>query len=204
MGIEDFLSSGNIRLDQQLKFTAEIDKMTSVYRRTMLISGDRNENDAEHSWHIAVMALLFKEYCVEEPNVERAIKMCVVHDLIEIYAGDTFAYDVKGNESKAAREEAAADKLYSQLPPEQGAELRALWEEFDAMETTDAKYAACLDRIQPLLHNTLTEGHTWRDNGAVRAQVEKRAQVIKEFMPEVYAWIAKNLDRAVENGWIKE
>ena len=99
MGIEDFLSSGNIRLDQQLKFTAEIDKMTSVYRRTMLISGERHENDAEHSWHIAVMALLFKEYCVEEPSVERAIKMCVVHDLIEIYAGDTFAYDVKGNES---------------------------------------------------------------------------------------------------------
>lgn len=204
MGIEDFLSSGNPRLDQQLKFSAEIDKMTEVYRRTMLISGVRNENDAEHSWHIAVMALLLKEYCVEEPNVERAIKMCVVHDLIEIYAGDTFAYDVAGNASKAEREEAAADKLYSQLPPEQGAELRALWEEFDAMETTDAKYAACLDRTQPLLHNTLTEGHTWRNNGAVRSQVEARAQIIKEFMPEVYAWIMKNLDRGVEKGWLKE
>ena len=204
MGIEDFLSSGNTRLDQQLKFTAEIDKMTGIYRRTMLISGIRNENDAEHSWHIAVMALLFKEYCVEEPNVERAIKMLVVHDLIEIYAGDTFAYDVEGNASKAAREAAAADKLYAQLPAEQGAELRALWEEFDAMETVDAKYAACLDRIQPLLHNTLTEGHTWRDGGAVRTQVEERARIVKEFMPEVYSWIAKNLDRAVENGWMKE
>ncbi|MBO4474002.1 MAG: HD domain-containing protein [Clostridiales bacterium] len=204
MGIEDFLSSGNPRLDQQLKFTAEIDKMTEVYRRTMLISGVRNENDAEHSWHIAVMALLFKEYCVEEPNVERAIKMLVVHDLIEIYAGDTFAYDVKGNESKAEREAAAADKLYSQLPPEQGAELRALWEEFDAMETTDAKYAACLDRTQPLLHNTLTEGHTWRNGGAVRAQVEERAHIVKEFMPEVYNWIMINLDRGVEKGWLKE
>ena len=150
------------------------------------------------------MALLFKEYCVEEPNVERAIKMLVVHDLIEIYAGDTFAYDVKGNESKAAREEAAADKLYSQLPPEQGAELRALWEEFDAMETPDAKYAACLDRTQPLLHNTLTEGHTWRDGGAVRSQVEARARIIKEFMPEVHAWIMKNLDRGVAMGWLKE
>ncbi|MBO4928132.1 MAG: HD domain-containing protein [Clostridiales bacterium] len=204
MGIEDFLSSGNARLDQQLKFTAEIDKMTSVYRRTMLISGIRNENDAEHSWHIAVMALLFKEYCVEEPNVERAIKMLVVHDLIEIYAGDTFAYDVKGNESKAEREAAAADKLYSQLPPEQGAELRALWEEFDAMETVDAKYAACLDRTQPLLHNTLTEGHTWRNGGAVRSQVEARAQIVKEFMPQVYEWIVKNLDRGVAMGWLKE
>ena len=138
MGIEDFLDSGNMRLDQQLKFTAEIDQMTSVYRRTLLISGERRENDAEHSWHIAVMALLFKEYCVEEPNVERAIKMCVVHDLIEIYAGDTFAYDPQGNESKAGREKAAADRLFAQLPPEQGAEIRALWEEFDAAETTDA------------------------------------------------------------------
>ncbi len=204
MGIEDFLSSGNMRLDQQLKFTAEIDKMTEIYRRTMLISGVRHENDAEHSWHIAVMALLFKEYCVEEPNVERAIKMCVVHDLIEIYAGDTFAYDVKGNESKAAREAAAADKLYAQLPEEQGAELRALWEEFDAMETVDAKYAACLDRTQPLLHNTLTEGHTWRNGGARRSQVEARIEIVREFMPEVHKWLIRNIDRGVEKGWLKE
>ena len=204
MGIDDFLSSGNIRLDQQLKFSAEIDKMTQVYRRTLLISGVRQENDAEHSWHVAVMALLFKEYCIEEPNVERAIKMLVVHDLIEIYAGDTFAYDVKGNQDKAEREALAADKLYSQLPEEQGAELRALWEEFDAMETVDAKYAACMDRLQPLLHNTLTEGHTWRDGGAVRPQVEERSAIIKEFMPEVYNWIKKNIVRGVANGWLKE
>lgn len=203
MGIEDFLDSGNMRLDQQLKFTAEIDQMTSVYRRTLLISGERRENDAEHSWHIAVMALLFKEYCVEEPNVERAIKMCVVHDLIEIYAGDTFAYDPQGNESKAGREKAAADRLFAQLPPEQGAEIRALWEEFDAAETTDAKYAACLDRIQPFLHNTLTEGHTWRNGGAVRSQVENRMAIVRDFMPEVYTWISRNLDRGMAMGWIE-
>ena len=204
MGIEDFLASGNIRLDQQLKFTAEIDKMTSVYRRTMLLGGERHENDAEHSWHIAVMALLFKEYCLEEPSVERAIKMCVVHDLIEIYAGDTFAYDVQGNASKAAREEAAADRLFSQLPPEQGAEIRSLWEEFDAMKTADAKYAACLDRLQPFLHNTLTEGHSWRGNGTVRSQVEARMKVIREFMPVVYGWLEKNLDNCVARGWLGE
>ena len=204
MGIEDFLSSGNDRLDKQLLFTAEIDKMTSVYRRTMLISGERHENDAEHSWHIAVMALLFKEYCVEEPSVERAIKMCVVHDLIEIYAGDTFAYDTVGNESKADREAAAADKLFSQLPSEQGSEIRSLWEEFDAMETPDAKYAACLDRLQPLLHNTLTEGHTWQHGSTVHSQVESRAAIIKEFMPEVYKWLSANLDNGVAKGWLGE
>ena len=203
MGLEEFLASGNERLDMQLKFTAEIDKMTSIYRRTLLVDGSRRENDAEHSWHIAVMALLFKEYCIEEPNVEHAIRMLVVHDLVEIYAGDTFAYDDKGNASKEEREKAAADKLFSQIPPEQGAEIRSLWEEFDAMESTDAKYAACLDRLQPFLHNTLTEGHTWREGKTHRSQVEKRMNIIKEFMPDVYEWVDKNIERGIEKGWLQ-
>ena len=202
MGIEEFLASGNERLDMQLKFTAEIDKMTSVYRRTLLVSGERRENDAEHSWHIAVMALLFKEYCIEEPDVEHAIKMLVVHDLVEVYAGDTFAYDDQGNASKEEREKEAADKLFSQIPPEQGTEIRSLWEEFDAARTTDAKYAACLDRLQPFLHNTLTEGHTWREGHTRREQVEKRMKIIKELMPAVYEWVDKNLDRGIEKGWL--
>ncbi|MBR6477517.1 MAG: HD domain-containing protein, partial [Lachnospiraceae bacterium] len=129
--------------------------------------------------------------------------MCVVHDLVEIYAGDTFAYDVSGNQDKEAREAAAADKLFSQLPEEQGKLIRALWEEFDAMETADAKYAACLDRLQPFLHNTLTQGHTWVEGGTKRLAVEKRMGIIKEFMPEVYSWVSANLDRAIEKGWLK-
>ena len=203
MPITDFLESKNIRLDQQLRFTAEIDKMTSILRRTMLVDGSRRENDAEHSWHIAVMALIFKEYATEPVNINRAVKMCVVHDLIEIYAGDTFAYDTAGNADKAEREAAAADKLFAQLPKEQGANIRALWEEFDAMQTPDAKYAACMDRLQPFLHNTLTSGHTWVESGTVRAFVEKRMAVIKDFMPEVYKWVEKNIDNAVSKGWLK-
>lgn len=201
MPIENFLGCDDERLNKQLLFTAEIDKMTSIARRTLLVDGSRRENDAEHSWHIAVMALLFKEYAIEEPNIERVVKMLVVHDLIEIYAGDTFAYDEAGNESKAEREKAAADKLYSMLPKEQGDELRALWEEFDAMETADAKYGACMDRIQPFLHNTLTEGHTWKD--ASLPQVEKRMAIVKEFMPQVYEWMKLNLKRGVDLGWLK-
>ena len=204
MGIEDFLSSGNIRLDQQLKFTAEIDKMTAIFRRTSLIDKSRRENDAEHSWHIAVMSMLFEEYASEPVNISRAVQMCVVHDLIEIYAGDTFAYDVKGNQDKAERENEAADKLFSQLPKEQGAMIRSLWEEFDAMETADAKYAACMDRLQPFLHNTLTDGFTWVESGTSRAVVEKRMAVIKDFMPRVYEWISDNMDRAIEKGWLKD
>ena len=203
MGMEDFLTSGRLRLDQQLKFTVEIDKMTGILRKTLLVDKSRRENDAEHSWHIAVMALLFEEYAREPVNVSRAVEMCVVHDLVEIYAGDTFAYDVNGNKDKKAREKAAADKLFSQLPKEQGKMIRDLWEEFDAMETSDAKYAACLDRLQPFLHNTLTEGHTWVEGGTERTAVEKRMAIIKEFMPEIYEWISANLDRAIENGWLK-
>ncbi len=203
MAIEDFLESKNIRLDQQLRFTAEIDKMTSILRRTMLIDGSRRENDAEHSWHIAVMALFFEEYATQPVDVSRAVKMCVVHDLIEIYAGDTFAYDTAGNADKAEREAAAADKLFAQLPSEQGAEIRSLWEEFDAMQTPDSKYAACMDRLQPFLHNTLTGGHTWVESGTARPSVEKRMAIIKDFMPEVYKWVKQNLDNAVAKGWLK-
>ena len=204
MGIEDFLPSGNARLDMQLKFSAEIDKMTGIIRRTSLIDRSRRENDAEHSWHIAAMAMLFEEYAKEPVNVPRSVEMCVVHDLIEIYAGDTFAYDVKANEDKADREKEAADKLFSQLPQEQGKMIRNLWEEFDAMETPDAKYAACMDSLQPFMHNSLTEGFTWIESGTNKASVEKRMAVIKDFMPEVYKWIDANIDRAIAMGWLKE
>ena len=203
MALEDFIESKNIRLDQQLKFTAEIDKMTSILRRTMLIDGSRRENDAEHSWHIAVMALLFSEYTIEPVDVSRAVKMCVVHDLIEIYAGDTFAYDVKGNQDKAQREQAAADKLFAMLPSEQGNEIRSLWEEFDAMQTPDAKYAACMDRLQPFLHNTLTNGHTWVEGQTNSGMVKKRMNIIKEFMPQVYDWVEQNISNAIQKGWLK-
>ena len=203
MAIQDFIESKNIRLDQQLKFTVEIDKMTGILRRTMLVDGSRRENDAEHSWHIAVMAMLFEEYAVQPVDISRAVKMCVVHDLIEIYAGDTFAYDTKGNLDKAQREQAAADKLFAMLPPEQGQEIRSLWEEFDAMQTPDAKYAACMDRLQPFLHNTLTQGHTWVEGGTCRPMVEKRMAIIKEFMPQVYPWVEQNIDNAIQKGWLK-
>ena len=116
--------------------------------------------------------------------------------------GDTFAYDTTANKDKAEREAAAADKLFSHLPPEQGSEIRLLWEEFDEMKTPDSKYAACMDRLQPFLHNTLTQGHTWKEGNTNRAAVEKRMSIIKDFMPEVYKWIDQNLDLAIERGWL--
>ena len=192
----------NPRLDQQLLFSAEIDRMTDVLRQTLLISKKRRENDAEHSWHIAAMAMLFSEYAAEPVDVGRAVQMCVVHDIVEIEAGDTFAYDVQGNIGKEERENQAADKLFGKLPPDQGKMIRSMWEEFDAMKTPDAKFAACMDRIQPFLHNTLTDGHTWVKGKVNRAAAQKRAAIVKEFMPEVYKWMEINMDNAVEKGWM--
>ena len=203
MGLESFVECGNIRLDQQLKFVAEIDKMTQIFRRTMLIDGSRRENDAEHSWHIAVMALLFSDYVKEKPDLGRVVKMLVVHDLVEIYAGDTFAFDVEANKSKEENEIAAADKLFSQLPEEQGKEIRSLWEEFDEMKTPDSIYANCMDRVQPFLHNTLTKGATWVEGGVAKSQVEKRLAVVKENMPELWNWLEINIAEAIKKGWIK-
>lgn len=200
--MKDLLTCDNDRLNQQLQFTAEIDKMTAVLRRTLLIDKSRHENDAEHSWHIAVMAMLFSEYAAEPVDIGRAVQMCLVHDIIEIEAGDTFAYDVAANIDKAERERVAADKIFAMLPKDQGSGIRALWEEFDAMQTADAKYAACMDRLQPFLHNTLTEGYTWQNGKVNRDAAEKRLALVKEFMPEVYQWASVNLDHAVAKGWL--
>ncbi len=202
--ISKFLSSGNEKLDSLLKFTTECDAMTHILRMTVLTDNSRRENDAEHSWHIALMALLFKEFFPEDVNVDRAVKMCVCHDLIEIYAGDTFAYDTAGNETKTAREKAAADRLFGHLPHPLGKEIRSLWEEFDAMQTADSRYANCMDRIQPFLHNTLTEGHTWVQGRVSKTATEKRMKPVKDFMPAVWPWIEKNIERGIKEGWLTE
>lgn len=197
-----YLPSGIGRFDAQMRFIAEIDKMTGILRQTLLIDGSRRENDAEHSWHLAVMAQLLAEYAKDAPDVSRAVKMVTVHDLIEIYAGDTYAYDEEGAKSKQEREKAAADKLFGILPSDQGAEIRALWEEFDRRETADARYAACLDSLQPFFHNTLTLGHSWMDHKTRKSQVLGRQSVIRDNMPSVWPWLVKNIDNAVQKGWL--
>ena len=125
-----------------------------------------------------------------------------VHDLIEIYAGDTYAYDEEGAKSKEERERKAADKLFGILPSDQGAEIRALWEEFDRRETADARYAACLDSLQPFFHNTLTQGHSWLDHGTKKSQVLGRQSVIRDNMPSLWPWVVRNIDEAVRKGWL--
>lgn len=202
MSKDNFLPGDNEKINQLLLFTAEVDKMTSILRRTVLVDGSRRENDAEHSWHIALMCMLFKDYAPEGTDISRSVQMCIVHDLVEIYAGDTFAYDVKENQNKEQREKAAADKLFSQLPDNLGKELRSLWEEFDQMETPDAKYAASMDRLQPFLHNTLTDGHTWKEGKPSIDMVKERVGIATTVIPELADWYERNIQRAKEKGWL--
>ena len=191
------------RLKKQLEFRLEIDKMKKILRQTILTDYSRQENDAEHSWHISVMAMVLAEYADESVDISRVIRMTLVHDLIEIYAGDTFAYDVAGNQDKKARENVAADRLFAMLPADQGSEIRNLWEEFDRMESPDAIFAAALDRLQPLLHNFVTEGHTWK-RGVTSEQVRKRMAVIEKANPRLFEVVNTVIDESLEKGYLKE
>ena len=139
------------RLQRQLEFVVEIDKAKSILRNSLVIESGRRENDAEHAWHVALMALVLAEYAPAEIDIGRVVAMLLVHDLVEIDAGDTFVYDTAARELKAEKERAAADRIFSLLPAEQADALRARWEEFEARQTPDAKFAAALDRLQPLL-----------------------------------------------------
>lgn len=191
------------KIAQQLEFLAEIDKMKQVLRQTLLMDGSRRENDAEHSWHLATMALVLREYAAPEVDLFRVLQMALVHDLIEIYAGDTFAFDDAANQDKEAREQAAADRLFGMLPTPQGAELRALWEEFDAMETPDAGFAAACDRLQPFFHNTRTQGHTWQLGPVTRAQVYRRMDPVRWAMPALWPFVEEQVALALSQGQLK-
>ncbi|HWR35204.1 MAG TPA: HD domain-containing protein [Clostridia bacterium] len=191
------------RIQQQLSFILEIDKLKTVLRQTLLCDQSRRENSAEHSWHLAVMAMLLTEYAVEPVDVTRVLTMLLIHDVVEVDAGDVFAYDAAGNVGKEEREREAAERIFGLLPAEQGKELRGLWEEFEARATSESKFANALDRLQPLLHNSRTEGGTWRIHNVRRDQVLKRMEPVMIGMPEVYPIVQKIVDDACDCGWIK-
>lgn len=192
------------RLTQQIQFIIEIDQLKQVLRQTLLNDGSRRENSAEHSWHLAMMVIVLAEYAPQGVTLLSAIKMVLVHDLVEIDAGDTFCYDVQGNESKAQREAQAALRLFGLLPAEQASELRSLWEEFEAQETPTAKFAAALDRIQPLLHNQQNRGGTWLIHGITRDQVMKRMAPVETGAPELWLFVQQVIEDCVAAGYLKD
>ncbi|MBQ9983030.1 MAG: HD domain-containing protein [Lachnospiraceae bacterium] len=162
------------RLQKQLEFTLELDKLKYIERQSYVADGSRHENDSEHSWHLALMAMLFSEYANEKVDVLRVIKMVLIHDAVEIDAGDTYAYDTAGNATKREREEKAADRIFNILPNDQANEMRGLWEEFEAGETPEARFANALDRVQPIMLNDITGGRAWREHGVAATQVLTR------------------------------
>lgn len=164
------------RLEKQFAFCREIDKEKQIGRQTYLADGSRKENDAEHAWHMAVMALLLSEYSNEEIDVFRTIRLLLIHDLVEIYAGDTFAYDETAKQSQQERERQAADQLFGILPEDQGQMMRELWEEFEAEESREAKFARTMDNIQPMMLNDASEGKSWQEHGVCLSQILCRNQ----------------------------
>lgn len=200
-----FLGLKDDKLKKLLSFIVEVDKIKNIMRRTLLVDGSRRENDAEHSWHLAIMAMLLTEYADDKNfNLDKVLKMVIVHDLVEIYAGDTFAFDVKGNLEKEDKEKQAADKLFGQLPSNQGKQLRKLWEDFDEAKTPEARYAAALDRLQPFIHNLCTEGHTWVQGKVTKEQVYKRSGLAMEVLPALKPWMEEQINEAIKKGWISE
>jgi putative hydrolase of HD superfamily len=164
--------SDNERLTQQIEFILEIDKLKQIIRRSYLISGERRENTAEHSWHLAMLALILAEHANEPVDLLRVLKMVLVHDIVEIDAGDTFVFDTVGIQDKAVREQEAAERLFGLLPGDQASELRLLWEEFEARETAEAHFANAVDRLIPLLLNYQSGGRTWQENGVTSDRIE--------------------------------
>ncbi|WP_374058630.1 HD domain-containing protein [Alkalibacter rhizosphaerae] len=193
------------RLKKQLEFIVEIDKLKHIFRQNVLIKDRRNENDAEHSWHITLMAMLLKEYYVH-PDIDllKVMKMTIVHDLVEVYAGDTFCYDEEGNMDKVAREKESAKKLFGMLPEDQEQEMWSLWWEFETQQTHEAKFGACLDRLQPLILNSRTEGHTWKKPGVNKEKVLERNAVMKDYAPRLWEYVLQELNIAVEQGYLAE
>ena len=194
-----------IRLDKQFDFIREIDKEKFIGRQTYLSDACRKENDAEHAWHMAIMTLLLSEYANEKIDVLKTVTMLLIHDLVEIDAGDTYAYDEEAKKSKEVRELAAADRIYGLLPEDQQKKLRALWEEFEANETPEARFAHSMDNIQPIMLNHATDGKAWVEHDVRVSQVLKRNQITPLGSEELWEYAKENFIRpSLDKGRLKK
>lgn len=189
---------------QQIEFIVEIDKLKTILRRSYVLGTDRRENDAEHSWHLAVMAIFLQEHAKEEINLLYVLKMVLIHDLVEIDAGDTFCYDTKGNNDKADKEQKAALRIFSLLPPPQKDELMEIWLEFENGDCAEARFARALDRLMPILHNYFAQGKTWKENGITVSQVLQRNEQISDGSTILWEYAIEIINDAVEKGYLDE
>lgn len=189
------------RFKSQIEFILEIDKLKKILRRTPLLDRSRQENSAEHSWHIALIVMVLAEYADEDPlDLLQVIKLLLAHDLVEIDAGDTYCYDESGVQDQNKREKKAADRIFNILPEDQAESFRALWDEYEDRSTPESRFANALDRFQPLLHNYFTEGHSWRQHGIQKEQVLSRMQLVDEGSSFLWDYVVTLIDDAVEKG----
>ena len=192
------------RLKKQKEFILEVDKMKTIYRQTHIRGYERQENDAEHSWHLALMAFLLSEYANEEVDIFHVMKMVLIHDLVEIDAGDTYAYDAEGNTTKREREEKAADRIFGILPEDQGKEIRQLWEEFEKGETPEARFAHVLDNFQPLTLNDDNDGKDWKRHQVEKSQIIKRNENTPQGSSDIWECMEELIEKNVRKGNIIE
>ena len=190
------------RLQRQIGFLVELDKAKTVFRQSYLTDGSRHENDAEHMWHLALCVLVLAEYASPPVDIVRVLKMVLLHDVVEIDAGDTYIYDEVARATQAAREGRAADRLYGLLPADQGAELREIWEEFEARTTPESHFAAAVDRLQPVLLNLATEGRAWLEHSMTADRVRSVNARIGVGAPVLWRHVSGLLDDAVARGWL--
>ncbi len=192
------------RLKRQLEFSLEIDKEKNIFRQTHLSGHGRKENDAEHAWHMAVMAYLFWEYANEEVDITRVMLMCLIHDIVEIDAGDTYAYDAEALKTQKAREDAAKERIFSLLPADQKAELTALFDEFEECVTADSKFAHAMDNLQPLLLNDSNEGGDWREHGVSSKDVYGRQTKTRLGSEKLYEVTDRIIRENIRKGFLPE
>jgi len=189
---------------KQIEFIKEIDKLKYIQRKTRLLNSDRNENDAEHSWHLAVMAVVLAGHSNVPVDVLKVVKMVLIHDIVEIDAGDTFIYDTQKNHTNTDNERLAANRIFGMLPADQASDLIAVWEEFEAGETSEAKFARAMDRLEPLLQNSSNNGGTWREFGVKYEKVYEKKKVIKEGSEALWAYAEGVINESVEKGILEK
>ena len=195
----------NSRFQKQVEFIIEVDKLKHVLRQTILMDRSRRENSAEHSWHIALLVFVLAEYSREtDIDLFHVIKMLVIHDLVEIDAGDTYCYDDRGREDQAERENIAAERIFGLLPCDQAAEFRTLWDEFEKRETPESRFANAMDRVQPFLHNYFTNGQTWQANDISSRQVHERMRPVRDGAPDLWEYVNNLILDAVKKGILNE
>lgn len=192
------------RMRKQIEFALLMDKQKNIFRQNHLADNSRRENDAEHAWHMAVMAYLFREYANEDIDISKVILMCLIHDVVEIEAGDTYAYDEEAKKSQREREEIAKKHIFGMLPSDQGRELEVLFDEFEAQETAEARFAKAMDNLQPVLLHEANGGGDWKEHGVTKEQIMRRQEKTRSGSEELFVIIKDIIDKHIAEGNIKE